>query len=62
MNFSYAEADGKPVQVQPEHVNLGLAIDIRKDDGSRQLLVPNIKAAETMDFRQLWMAYEDVVR
>ena len=62
MNDSYAEADGKPVLVRPEHVNLGLAIDVRKDDGSRQLLVPNIKAAEQMDFRQFWTAYEDVVR
>ncbi len=62
MNNSYAEADGKPVLVQPEHVNLGLAIDVRKDDGSRQLLVPSIKAAETMDFRQFWTAYEDTVR
>jgi 2-oxoglutarate decarboxylase len=62
MNYSYAEADGKPMLVQPEHVNLGLAIDIRKEDGSRQLLVPSIKAAETSDFRQFWMAYEDVVR
>src|ERR1019366_9066990 len=41
---------------------LGLAIDIRKDDGARQLLVPNVKAAEALDFRQFWMAYEDVVR
>src|SRR5580693_674344 len=62
MNDSYAEVDGKPVLVQPEHVNLGLAIDVRKDDGSRQLLVPNIKAAEKMDFRRFWTAYEDVVR
>jgi 2-oxoglutarate decarboxylase len=62
LNDSYAEADGKPMLVQPEHVNLGLAIDVRKDDGSRQLLVPSIKAAEEMDFRQFWMAYEDVVR
>jgi 2-oxoglutarate dehydrogenase E1 component len=62
MNDAYAEQDGKPVLLQPEHVNLGLAIDVRKDDGSRQLLVPNIKAAEQMDFRQFWMAYEDVVR
>ena len=31
-------------------------------DGSRQLLVPSIKAAEDMDFRQFWMAYEDIVR
>jgi multifunctional 2-oxoglutarate metabolism enzyme len=62
MNFAYAETDGKPALVEPEHVNLGLAIDVRKDDGSRQLLVPSIKAAETMDFRQFWMAYEDIIR
>src|SRR5580700_9850912 len=62
MNFAYAEVDGKPMLVEPEHVNLGLAIDVRKDDGSRQLLVPSIKSAETMDFRQFWMAYEDIIR
>ncbi len=62
MNFAYAEADGKPMLAEPEHVNLGLAIDVRKDDGSRQLLVPNIKNAETLDFRQFWMAYEDIIR
>ncbi len=62
MNDSYAEVDGKPVLAHPENINLGLAIDTRKDDGSRQLLVPSIKSAENMDFRQFWMAYEDVVR
>jgi len=62
MNYAYAEADGKPMLVQPEHVNLGLAIDVRKDGGSRQLLVPNIKNAESMDFRQFWMAYEEIIR
>jgi 2-oxoglutarate decarboxylase len=48
--------------LRPDHVNLGLAIDVTGKDGSRQLLVPNVKAAETMDFRQFWMAYEDLVR
>ncbi|HEY5358739.1 MAG TPA: multifunctional oxoglutarate decarboxylase/oxoglutarate dehydrogenase thiamine pyrophosphate-binding subunit/dihydrolipoyllysine-residue succinyltransferase subunit [Streptosporangiaceae bacterium] len=62
MNNAYAEVDGKPVLVQPGDVNIGLAIDIRKGDGSRQLLVPSIKSAQTMDFRQFWIAYEDVVR
>ncbi|WP_233358559.1 multifunctional oxoglutarate decarboxylase/oxoglutarate dehydrogenase thiamine pyrophosphate-binding subunit/dihydrolipoyllysine-residue succinyltransferase subunit [Thermomonospora amylolytica] len=62
MNYSYAEADGKPVLVKPEHVNLGLAIDIKKEDGQRQLVVPSIKAAETLDFRQFWAAYEEIVR
>jgi 2-oxoglutarate dehydrogenase E1 component len=54
--------DGKPALAHPEHINLGLAIDVAAKDGSRQLLVPAVKAAETLDFRQFWMAYEDVVR
>jgi len=62
LNDSYAEVDGKPVLIRPEHVNLGLAIDVQKEDGTRQLLVPNIKAAEQMDFRQFWLAYEEIVR
>jgi 2-oxoglutarate decarboxylase len=62
MNHAYMEVDGKPAVARPEHVNLGLAIDIVGRDGTRQLLVPSIKAAETMDFRQFWMAYEDIVR
>jgi multifunctional 2-oxoglutarate metabolism enzyme len=62
MNNSYAEVDGKPTLVTPAHVNFGLAIDQRKPDGTRQLLVPGIKAAEAMDFRQFWQAYEDLIR
>ncbi len=62
MNAAYAEEDGKPVLATPHHVNLGLAIDLRAKDGSRQLLVPNIKGTDGMDFRQFWTAYEDVVR
>jgi len=62
MNYSYAEVDGKPTLVKPEHVGLGLAIDVKKSNGERQLLVPSIKGAEDMDFRQFWMGYEEVVR
>ncbi|HEU4947382.1 MAG TPA: multifunctional oxoglutarate decarboxylase/oxoglutarate dehydrogenase thiamine pyrophosphate-binding subunit/dihydrolipoyllysine-residue succinyltransferase subunit [Kribbella sp.] len=62
MNGSYDETDGKPTLVQPQHINLGLAIDMQKPDGTRQLLVPSIKAAETMTFAEFWMAYEDIVR
>jgi 2-oxoglutarate decarboxylase len=53
---------GKPVLVEPAHVNLGLAIDLAKPDGTRQLLVPSIKAAETMDFAHFWTAYEEIVK
>ncbi len=47
---------------RPAHVNLGLAIDLAKPDGTRQLLVPCIKGAEAMDFATFWAAYEDLVR
>ncbi len=48
--------------MQPEHVNFGLAIDLPKADGTRSLVVANIKGAEEMDFAAFWGAYEDVIR
>jgi multifunctional 2-oxoglutarate metabolism enzyme len=62
MNNSFAEVDGKPTLVTPEHINLGIAIDLAKKDGSRTLVVPSIKNCEQMDFRKFWQAYEDVIR
>ncbi|MBO8186855.1 multifunctional oxoglutarate decarboxylase/oxoglutarate dehydrogenase thiamine pyrophosphate-binding subunit/dihydrolipoyllysine-residue succinyltransferase subunit [Streptomyces spirodelae] len=62
MNHSYAEKDGKPTLVKPDHVNLGLAIDLVKANGERQLVVAGIKKAETLTFFEFWQAYEDIVR
>jgi 2-oxoglutarate decarboxylase len=62
MNRHYAEIDGKPTAVTPEHVNLGLAIDLQGKDGNRQLVVAGIKKAETLRFSQFVAAYEDIVR
>ncbi len=62
MNRYFGEAEDKPVLVTPAHVNFGLAIDLPRPDGSRQLLVPSIKAAESMSFAEFWVAYEDLVR
>ncbi|MQY13672.1 Multifunctional 2-oxoglutarate metabolism enzyme [Streptomyces sp. RB5] len=62
MNHSFAEKDGKPTLVKPEHVNLGLAIDLVKPNGDRQLVVAAIKKSETLDFFEFWQAYEDIVR
>jgi multifunctional 2-oxoglutarate metabolism enzyme len=62
MNNSYAVEGGKPTLVTPEHVNLGIAIDLVKADGSRTLVVPSIKGADLMDFRHFWQSYEDIVR
>jgi 2-oxoglutarate dehydrogenase E1 component len=62
MNYGFTEVDGKPAVRKPGHVNFGLAIDVQKPDGSRTLLVPSIKGAESMDFAGFWAAYEDIVR
>src|SRR5205807_1570625 len=51
-----------PSVVQPDSINLGLAVDVERPDGSRTLLVPNIKAANELDFAGFWAAYEDVIR
>ncbi|GAA2781046.1 multifunctional oxoglutarate decarboxylase/oxoglutarate dehydrogenase thiamine pyrophosphate-binding subunit/dihydrolipoyllysine-residue succinyltransferase subunit [Streptomyces showdoensis] len=62
MNHSFAEKDGKPTLVKPEHVNFGLAIDLVKPNGDRQLVVAGIKKAETLNFFEFWQAYEDIVK
>ncbi|KUO11622.1 multifunctional oxoglutarate decarboxylase/oxoglutarate dehydrogenase thiamine pyrophosphate-binding subunit/dihydrolipoyllysine-residue succinyltransferase subunit [Streptomyces sp. DSM 15324] len=62
MNWHYAEKDGKPTLVKPPHVNFGLAIDLVKANGDRQLVVAGIKKAETLNFFEFWQAYEDIVR
>ena len=62
MNTFYGEIDGKPAFGRPEHINLGIAIDLAKPDGSRQLLVPSIKGCEALDFDQFWASYEETVR
>ena len=60
-NVYYDEPDGKPSVVVPAHINLGIAIDLPKPDGTRSLLVPGIKRADTMTFSDFLAAYEDVV-
>ena len=62
MNAFFTELEGKPAIGHPEHINLGIAIDLAKADGSRQLLVPSIKGCEDLDFAQFWSAYEETVR
>lgn len=61
-NVFYAEIDGKPSVVAPAHVNLGIAIDLPKPDGTRALLVPSIKRADTLSFNEFLDAYEDLVK
>jgi 2-oxoglutarate dehydrogenase E1 component len=60
-NVFYAEIDGKPSVVAPAHINLGIAIDLPRPDGTRALLVPSIKRADQLTFNEYLTTYEDLV-
>ena len=62
MNVGFTVVNGKPAVLTHPMVNLGLAIDLAKPDGTRQLLVPSIKSADRMDFAAFWATYEELVR
>ena len=63
MNNTFVEgADGKPRLVRNGHVNIGLAVDVAKSDGSRTLVVPVLRDADSLAFDEFLTAYEDLVR
>src|SRR3989449_9969207 len=61
LNDGFEAIDGQPARVKRESVNLGLAIDLEKKDGTRTLLVPNIKNANQLSFSDFLAAYDDAV-
>ena len=61
MNDGFEVVDGQASRIKRDAVNLGIAIDLEKKDGTRSLLVPNIKKANEMSFAQFLAAYDDVV-
>src|SRR5213596_2679790 len=61
MTHAFQELEGKPHRLDPQGVNLGLAVDVEKKDGSRALVVPVIKHAERMDFAAFRATYETLV-
>ena len=61
MTHYFHEADGAAYRVDPGGVNLGLAVDVERPDGSRFLVVPVIKGADGMDFADFVGRYEELV-
>ncbi|MHB8234540.1 MAG: multifunctional oxoglutarate decarboxylase/oxoglutarate dehydrogenase thiamine pyrophosphate-binding subunit/dihydrolipoyllysine-residue succinyltransferase subunit, partial [Solirubrobacteraceae bacterium] len=57
----FLEIDGKPNRVHDGQVNLGLAVDVEKKDGSRTLMVPVIRDAGRMPFERFVGAYDALV-
>jgi 2-oxoglutarate dehydrogenase E1 component len=61
MTASFREIDGTPHRVIGEQVNLGLAVDVERKNGTRTLLVPNVKAADRLEFAEFFDAYNAVI-
>ncbi|HYY58634.1 MAG TPA: 2-oxo acid dehydrogenase subunit E2, partial [Pyrinomonadaceae bacterium] len=62
LNDGFETVDAQPMRLRRESVNFGVAIDLAKKDGSRTLLVPNIKGANHLRFSEFLAAYDDVVK
>ncbi len=61
MNNAYVKNNDGMHKKVPGQVNLGLAIDVQNDDGSRNLLVPNIKGVDKMNFKEFLHAYAELI-
>jgi 2-oxoglutarate dehydrogenase E1 component len=61
MGNHFTEIDGKPHRVEDDQVNLGLAVDVEKKDGSRTLMVPVIADAGRLPFDGFLKAYDALV-
>jgi 2-oxoglutarate decarboxylase len=62
LNDGFGIVEGTPSRLRRASVNLGVAIDLEKKDGTRTLLVPNIKNANALRFSEFLKAYDDVVK
>ncbi|USN51981.1 MAG: multifunctional oxoglutarate decarboxylase/oxoglutarate dehydrogenase thiamine pyrophosphate-binding subunit/dihydrolipoyllysine-residue succinyltransferase subunit [Myxococcales bacterium] len=61
LNNGYSEQDKQPAKVVRKDINLGLAIDLPGRDGGRTLVVPNIKAAQNLDFAAFFKKYNEIL-
>ncbi|MFL5890532.1 MAG: multifunctional oxoglutarate decarboxylase/oxoglutarate dehydrogenase thiamine pyrophosphate-binding subunit/dihydrolipoyllysine-residue succinyltransferase subunit, partial [Solirubrobacteraceae bacterium] len=61
MTHHFAEQDGKPVRIDDGAVNLGIAVDVERQDGTRTLMVPVIRDAARLPFDRFLQAYNDLI-
>ncbi len=61
INASFARVEGQAYKDEKTQINIGIAVDMTRKDGTRSLLVPNIKDAEGMNFAQFLSAYDSII-
>jgi len=58
---TFEERDGKPFALEGGPINLGIAVDVEKKDGSHSLVVPAIKGSDGLDFAGFHSSFEDLI-
>ena len=62
MNNTFTtDSKGRPRLIRNQHIGLGLAVDLPKSDGTRTLMVPVIRDADTLDFHDFVDRYNGQV-
>ena len=61
MSHYFTTIGEQAYRVDPGRINLGLAVDVERKDGSRFLVVPVIKHADELDFAGFHARYEELV-
>ena len=62
MNDEFDQTSEGPSRRKRSDVNFGIAVDVERKDGSRSLLVPNVKAVNKKSFREFLASYDDSVK
>src|SRR5207248_1332029 len=57
----FGEVDGRPSRIDDGQVNLGIAVDVEKKDGTRTLMVPVIRDAGRLSFGDFVAAFNDLI-
>ncbi|MEW5974645.1 MAG: multifunctional oxoglutarate decarboxylase/oxoglutarate dehydrogenase thiamine pyrophosphate-binding subunit/dihydrolipoyllysine-residue succinyltransferase subunit [Acidobacteriota bacterium] len=61
LNSAFVNQDSKPQKLERRLVNLGVAADIERKDGSRLLMVPNIKNCLVLNFTEFVAGLNSVI-
>ncbi len=61
MSHHFDVIDGKPTRIDDGAVNLGIAVDVEKKDGTRTLMVPVIRDAGRLSFSDFKAAFDGLI-
>ena len=61
MSHHFDTIDGKPTRIDDGAVNLGIAVDVEKKDGTRTLMVPVIRDAGRLSFADFKAAFDGLI-